>query len=293
MHLEINGTALLDDAYMWLELAAIFFAGVSGALAAVRKNFDIFSVLLLAWVTGLGGGLMRDVLIGAVPPVGITQWRYVAAALLAGALVHLFHVRLDRLRRAIIVFDAGALAMFVVIGTHKGLEYGVGPLAAAFVGVFTGIGGGLVRDLLVDEAPIVLRDRELYAIPATGGAILAAWVGVTGHLNYVTGGLICLVIFAVRLVSLRLRWRAPGPWQGFGVPRRTPRRLRRHFTAGRAGRTVPGTAVPPGAAVPPGLPTEPGASAHPDAPDSSAAPGSGPTTSPPTLPGAMEMGPPL
>lgn len=227
VHLEINGTALLDDAYVWLELAAIFFAGVSGALAAVRKNFDIFSVLLLAWVTGLGGGLLRDVLIGAVPPVGITSWKYVTAALLAGALVHLFHVRLDRLRRAIIVFDAGALAMFVVIGTHKGLEYGVGPLAAVFVGMLTGIGGGLVRDLLVDEAPIVLRDRELYAIPATGGAILAAWVGMTGHLNYLTGGLICLAIFGFRLVSLRMRWRAPGPWQGFGLPRRPPRRLRR------------------------------------------------------------------
>lgn len=227
MHLEISGTELLDGAYVWLELAAIFFAGVSGALAAVRKNFDIFSVLLLAWVTGLGGGLLRDVLIGAVPPVGITSWKYVAAALLAGALVHLFHLRLDRLRRAIIVFDAGALAMFVVIGTHKGLEYGVGPLAAVFVGMLTGIGGGLVRDLLVDEAPIVLRDRELYAIPATGGAILTAWIGTTGHLGYLTGGLICLAIFGFRLVSLRLRWRAPGPWQGFGVPRRTPRRAAR------------------------------------------------------------------
>lgn len=245
VHLEINGTALLDDAYMWLELAAIFFAGVSGALAAVRKNFDIFSVLLLAWVTGLGGGLLRDVLIGAVPPVGITSWKYVTAALLAGALVHLFHLRLDRLRRAIIVFDAGALAMFVVIGVHKGLEYGAGPLAAVFVGMLTGIGGGLVRDLLVDEAPIVLRDRELYAIPATAGAVLAAWVGETGHLNYVTGGLICFAIFGFRLVSLRLRWQAPGPWQGFGVPRRTPRRLRRGGTPRRARRgAAQGTDAP-------------------------------------------------
>lgn len=228
-----------------LEVAGVFVGSMSGALAAVRKQFDLFGILVLAWAAGLGGGVLRDVLIGAVPPVGITSWKYVTAALLAGALVHLFHVRLDRLRRAIIVFDAGALAMFVVIGVHKGLEYGVGPLAAVFVGMLTGIGGGLVRDLLVDEAPIVLRDRELYAIPATAGAVLAAWVGEMGHLNYVTGGLICLAIFGFRLVSLRLRWQAPGPWQGFGVPRRTPRRLRRGGPS-RVGRrrTAPGTDLP-------------------------------------------------
>lgn len=205
-----------------LELAAIFFAGISGALAAVRKNFDIFSLLLLAWVTGLGGGLMRDVLIGAVPPVGITSWRYVLTALASGVIVHFLHPRLAALRRLIIVFDAGALAMFVVIGTVKGMDYGVGPLAAVFVGLFTGIGGGLVRDLLVGEAPIVLRERELYAIPATLGAALTALAAHLGVLNYAVGAAIAVAILLMRLVSLKMNWLAPGPWQGFGR-RRTGR----------------------------------------------------------------------
>ena len=210
---------ILQDAMYGLELAAIFFAGISGALAAVRKNFDIFSLLLLAWVTGLGGGLMRDVLIGAVPPVGITSWRYVLTALAAGVIVHFMHPRLAALRRLIIVFDAGALALFVVIGTIKGMEYGVGPLASVFVGLFTGIGGGLVRDLLVDEAPIVLRERELYAIPATLGAMLTAATVHFGVFNHWVGAAIAFSILTMRLVSLKMNWQAPGPWQGFGRQR--------------------------------------------------------------------------
>lgn len=210
---------ILEDTVSWLELAAIFFAAISGALAAVRKNFDIFSVLLLAWVTGLGGGLMRDVLIGAIPPVGITSWQFVFAALAAGVLVQFFHPRLAQLRRLIVVFDAGALAMFVVIGTMKGLDYGVGELAAVFVGLFTGIGGGLVRDMLVGEAPIVLRERELYAIPATFGAVLTVLAAHVGYLNYGTGAAIAVSILLMRLVSLKLNWQAPGPWQGFGKRR--------------------------------------------------------------------------
>ena len=155
-----------DDLQAAFEIAAIFCGALSGGLAGVRKNFDIFGVLLLAWATGLGGGLLRDVL--------------------------------ARMRKAVIVLDAGALAIFVVIGATKGIEYGVGPFAAVFVGMLTGIGGGLIRDLLVDEVPIVLRERELYAIPATVGAVAAVVLGSTGT-----------------LVSLKLRWSAPGPWQGF------------------------------------------------------------------------------
>ena len=117
------------------------------------------------------------------------------------------------------MFDAGALAMFVVIGTIKGMEYGVGPLASVFVGLFTGIGGGLVRDLLVDEAPIVLRERELYAIPATLGAMLTA---ATVHFDVFSpwvGAAIAFAILTMRLVSLKMNWQAPGPWQGFGRQR--------------------------------------------------------------------------
>ena len=124
-------------------------------------------------------------------------------------------VEVPELTQAEIVLDAGALAIFVVIGASKGIAYGVGPFAAVFVGMLTGIGGGLIRDLLVDEVPIVLRERELYAIPATVGAVAAVVLGSTGTLNHVTGVILVVMIFGLRLVSLKLRWSAPGPWQGF------------------------------------------------------------------------------
>ncbi len=102
-----------------LELAGVFFAALSGGLAAVRKRFDLVGVLVLAWAAGLGGGLLRDVLIGAIPPVGISDWRLVAVAALAGVVTFFWHPRLEQLRRSIIVLDAGALALFVLSGTMK------------------------------------------------------------------------------------------------------------------------------------------------------------------------------
>lgn len=198
-----------------LELAAIFCGALSGGLAAVRKNFDFFAVLLLAWAAGLGGGILRDVLIGAVPPVGISDWRFVTATLLSGLAIYFFHPRLQRMRRAVIVLDAGALAIFVVIGAQKGLELGAGPLAAVFVGLLTGIGGGLLRDLLVDEVPLVLRERELYAVPALLGAAGTVGLDQVGALGDVTRVVLVLLIFGLRLVALRQRWQVPGPWRGW------------------------------------------------------------------------------
>ena len=109
-----------------LELGGVFVAALSGGLAAVRKDFDVFGVLVLACPTGLGGGVVRDVLIGIHPPVGIASWGYVATALLAGLAVLLFHPRVARNRRAVVVLDAGALGVFVLLGTMKALGSGAG-----------------------------------------------------------------------------------------------------------------------------------------------------------------------
>lgn len=199
-----------------LEVAGVFVAATSGALAAVRKQFDVFGILVLAWATGLGGGVLRDVLIGAVPPVGISDVRLVAAALAGGVLMYFGHPRLERARRMIIVLDAGALALFSVVGTVKGLEHGTNALAAVVVGVLTGVGGGMLRDLLTGEVPVVLHHRQLYAVPALlGSAATAAlwaqgWAGAVG-LTAVAAG-----IFGLRLAALRFRLDVPGPWRGGG-----------------------------------------------------------------------------
>ena len=115
---------------------------MSGALAAVRKQFDVFGILVLGWAAGLGGGMLRDVLIGAVPPVGISNWRFIVTAVAGATVIYFFHPRLERARRFIVVLDAGALALFSVVGTIKGLEYGTTLIAAVLVGVMTGVGGG-------------------------------------------------------------------------------------------------------------------------------------------------------
>ena len=192
-----------------LELVGVFVSALSGALAAVRKDFDVFGVLVLAWATGLGGGVLRDVLIGATPPVGIANWRYIATALLAGVAVLAFHPRVARNRRAVVVLDAGALAVFVLLGTMKALAHGAGVTASVVVGLLTGIGGGMLRDILVSEVPLVLADRRLYAIPALAGAGLTAALWHAGLLNGATQWAVVLLVIGFRLLSLRLGWVVP------------------------------------------------------------------------------------
>jgi len=197
-----------------LEIIGVFVGAMAGALAGVRKQLDAFGILVLGWAAGLGGGMLRDVLIGAVPPVGISDWRFIATAVLGGTVMYFFHPRLERARRLIVVLDAGALALFTVVGTLKGLEYGATPVAAVLVGVMTGVGGGVLRDLLTAEVPVVLQDRQLYATPALLGAIITVVLSELGVLGLASSVAIVLVIFVLRVAALRLRLSVPGPWRG-------------------------------------------------------------------------------
>ncbi|MFZ5869836.1 MAG: trimeric intracellular cation channel family protein [Actinomycetota bacterium] len=194
-----------------VELLGVFVFALSGGLAAVRKHFDVLGVLVLAAAAGLGGGVVRDVLIGAVPPVGMSDWRLLGAACAAGLITFFFHPRVSRISRSVLVLDAMGLGLFAVAGTLKALQLGTTPLTAVLVGVLTGVGGGVVRDLLGGEVPHVLAQRELYAIPALLGAtaFAGAWsLGVSGPV--VTWGCVVLVV-AVRLLALVRSWQAPVP----------------------------------------------------------------------------------
>ncbi|GEL93781.1 trimeric intracellular cation channel family protein [Cellulomonas composti] len=201
-----------------LETVGVFVGAMSGALAAVRKQFDVFGILVLGWAAGLGGGLLRDVLIGAVPPVGISDWRLILTAVLGALAMYFFHPRLERARRFIVVLDAGALALFTVVGAAKGLEYGTTLIAAVLVGVISGAGGGMLRDLLTGEVPVVLHDRQLYAIPALLGAVAVVVLWDHGLLTTASEVLVVLAIFALRVLALRFHLRAPGPWRGRSGP---------------------------------------------------------------------------
>ena len=193
-----------------LDLAGILVFAVTGALVAVRKNLDLFAATVLAGVTGLGGGFLRDVLIGATPPAALADWRYLLVPVAAGLLTFAFHPTVGRLERVFTLFDAFGLALFCVTGALKAVEFGLGPLPAALMGMVTGIGGGVVRDVLAGRTPVVFGGA-LYATPALAGAAVAVLLerwGVPLVVVALAGFGTCL---GWRLLALVRGWRAPLP----------------------------------------------------------------------------------
>jgi uncharacterized membrane protein YeiH len=194
-----------------LDLLAILVFGISGGLTAVRMRLDIFGVIVLAMATGLGGGWIRDVLIGALPPAGLADWRYLATPFAAGVATFFLHPALGRMERAINVFDAFGLGLFSVAGAVKATEYGLGPLPATVLGLVTGVGGGMLRDVLAGRVPTILRKGELYAVPATTGAAIAAvglYLGAPTAVVVVLGAAVTIIW---RLLAIWRGWTAPEP----------------------------------------------------------------------------------
>ena len=181
---------------------------ISGALAAIKHRLDIFGVLALSFAAGNAGGLTRDLLLGATPPPGISDWRYIGVSLAAGLLTFFCAPLIRRLRSSVLVLDAAGLALFAVSGTLKALATGLNPVAAMLLGVLTGVGGGMLRDVLVSEVPAVLRG-ELYASAALAGTAVV----VLGHLlrlptpmGAIVGAILC---FVLRFLAIRRGWRLP------------------------------------------------------------------------------------
>ncbi|MGI5357592.1 trimeric intracellular cation channel family protein [Streptomyces sp. CA-252508] len=196
-----------------LDLAGIFVFAISGALLAVRKNFDVFGIAVLAEVTALGGGLFRDLVIGAVPPAAFTDLGYFVMPLVATVLVFFLHPVVERTQSAVNVFDAAGLGLFCVAGTTKAYEYGLGLTFSAVLGLATGVGGGVLRDVLANEVPSLLRwDRDLYAVPAIVGATMVALCIRFEMLNPFTSALAAVTTFLLRLLAMRYHWRAPRAW---------------------------------------------------------------------------------
>jgi uncharacterized membrane protein YeiH len=194
-----------------LELAGTFVFALSGAAAGVKHRLDLFGVLVVSCATATAGGVTRDVLIGAIPPAALRDWRYLGIAVVAGLVVFFWSPRPERqqrLRNLVLTFDAAGLALFAVSGTQTALNYGLDPVMAALLGMLTGIGGGMLRDVLVSDIPAVLYS-DLYAVAALAGAIVV----VAGHVlkaspaaSAVTGAAVC---FGIRLVALQRGWRLP------------------------------------------------------------------------------------
>jgi uncharacterized membrane protein YeiH len=181
---------------------------LSGAASGVKSRLDVFGVSVLAFVAGNAGGMTRDVLIGAVPPPAIDDWRYLAVSLAAALAMFLWYPAVTRLQPIVLLFDAAGLALFAVSGTQKALQYGVDPVAAAMLGMLTGIGGGIVRDVLVNEVPVVLR-AELYALAALAGAAVVVAGDRLAWPRSATALAGLAVCFTLRFIAIRRGWGLP------------------------------------------------------------------------------------
>lgn len=196
------------DLLLVLDIVGIAVFAVSGALAAVDKKLDLFGVLFVAVVTAIGGGFMRDALLGATPVAALTDWRYLLTPALVGLVVFYVHPAVARWSRLFLLVDAAGLGLFAVAGTRKGIEFGVGPVGAMAVGVVTAIGGGIIRDVLVREIPTVLH-REIYATAALAASALVV-VGDRIDLNNVAVAIVAIATtFVIRVVSRWRNWAAP------------------------------------------------------------------------------------
>ena len=199
---------VVETLLLALDLIGTFVFALSGAMTGVKHKLDIFGVLVLSFAAGNAGGITRDVLLGAAPPAAIRDWRYIAVSVLAGVATFVWSSRVARLRSLMLVFDAAGLALFAVSGTLTALAAHLNPVAAALLGMLTGIGGGMLRDVLVAEIPTVLRS-ELYAVAALAGAAVVV-IGEMLRLPSVpvtlAGAALC---FGLRMVAIRRGWQLP------------------------------------------------------------------------------------
>lgn len=198
----------MDTFLIAFDLVGSFVFAISGATLAVRNRLDLFGVLVLSFAAATSGGIARDVLIGATPPVALANWQYLAVSCVAGLVTFRRYAAIERLRNPVQMFDAAGLALFAVSGALKAIEYGLGPVSAILLGMLSGIGGGIARDILVARTPVIFQ-ADLYAVAALAGAAAV----VAGHALglplapvVVVGALLC---FGLRYMAIRHGWRLP------------------------------------------------------------------------------------
>lgn len=203
-----EGRQLLGAFAVALDLIGTFVFALSGAVAGVKNRLDLFGLMVLAFATGNAGGITRDLLIGAVPPAALTSLQYLWISILAALVVFFGNRRIDVQGKLILGLDAAGLALFAVTGTEKALAFGLDPVMAALLGMLTGIGGGMLRDVLVNQTPVVLQS-DIYAV----AALAAGAIVVTGNrlhlpsfVGMLVGSALCL---GLRLMAIFRGWHLP------------------------------------------------------------------------------------
>ncbi len=210
--------ALPDAVYqppMALDLAASFFCALTGALAAVQKRYDLVGLFVLALAAGIGGALLRDgIFLQAGPPAVVQDGRYLLTVAAAAAATAVFARHRHRLRAPFVGADAIALGIYGVVGAQKTLAAGLPPIAAVLVGVVNAVGGGVLRDVLVREEPLIFRPSELYAIAALVGSGLFVLLVLALHASPALAAPIGIgATFVLRLLAIRLGWKTEAIWR--------------------------------------------------------------------------------
>ena len=191
-----------------LDLAGTFAFALSGAVAARERGLDWFGVLVLAFTVACGGGVLRDLCIGAIPPAGLADWRYLATALAAAVLTLASRGLVERLAHPVTLFDTLGLGLFAVTGAQKALLFGANAEVAVLMGMVTAVGGGVARDVLLNRVPVILR-REIYASAALVGAAVATLGDLRGLASPALTWCAVAACFALRMASLRFAWNLP------------------------------------------------------------------------------------
>ena len=200
----LNGHAL----FTFLDLAGTFAFALSGAVAARERGLDWFGILVIAFTVACGGGVLRDLCIGAIPPAGLADWRYLATAVVAAVLAMASHGLVERLAHPVALFDTLGLGLFAVTGAQKALLSGANGEVAVLMGMVTAVGGGVARDVLLNRVPVILQ-REIYASAALVGAAIATFGDALGLASPALTWCAVAACFALRMASLRFRWNLP------------------------------------------------------------------------------------
>jgi uncharacterized membrane protein YeiH len=194
--------------YTVLDLLGTFAFGVSGAVAAREQRLDLFGIATITFIVACGGGIVRDLCLGTLPPAGLTNWHYLAVSLVAAAWVACAYPTVARMRSPVQLFDAIGLGLFAVAGAKKALAVGAGAEVAILLGMVSAVGGGVLRDVLLSRVPSILQ-REIYASAALAGAGAEVALSHLGASSAWTPWLAAAACSVLRLASLRLGWRLP------------------------------------------------------------------------------------
>jgi len=207
----------LHTFYYFLDVTGTFVFAISGATAAKQRGLDLFGICAVAYTVACGGGIIRDLCIGAIPPAGLTTWYYLVAAMVAAIMSIGLYPIVERLNRPVLLFDAAGLSLFAVTGAQKALSYGHNAEVAVLLGIITAVGGGVMRDILLNRVPVIL-EKEIYASAALVGALIVVLGTYIKWLANDWIAIIALVVcFTLRMLALRFHWNLPS----FSKDRRT------------------------------------------------------------------------